>query len=228
MAPRRQLVSRSRLSETSSPAQRRRRDEESEDVQPTPLPPYEPPSCPLSVSQKHALDSLRLNYDDAKYKKHLAVSKKNVTNAIGESNDRLTAHKAKVRRTEERVRQQGREKTGAEIEEEQYTKSMEKKVADLTARGEKAMRDLIDYSDELAMQDSIMTEVSENIAAAPAPRPTAGMQRRSGSEDGEENEEINAVEAPAADVAVLSPVELLKKAKEDYITTYTSKSMRDR
>lgn len=167
-----------------------------------------------------------MNYDDAAYKKHIEASKKNITSAIGESNDRLTAHRAKVRKTEEKAHQQGRDKTEAEIEEERYTQIMNKKVTDLTARGEKAMRDLIDYSDELAMQDSIMTEVSENICAAPAHRPTAGTRRRGGDEDGDE--ENLAGEPLASDATILSPVELLKKAKEDYTASYTTKSMTER
>jgi E3 SUMO-protein ligase NSE2 len=227
MSTRKHLTSRSRLSENSSPAQRRRRDEESEDQQSTPLPPYEPPSFPLSESQKRALDNLRVNYNGAVYRNHLEVSKKNITSAIGESTDRLTANRAKVQRAEEKAQQQEREKTATELEEEQYTHTMNKKVTDLTAKGEKAMRDLIDYSDELAMRDSIMTEVSENIAAAPIHRP-AGRRTRAHSEDGDGDEENIAEDAPAADAAFLSPVELLKKAKGDYTTAYTAKSMSDR
>jgi hypothetical protein len=226
MSSRKQLVSRSRLSQNLSPAQRRR-DEESANPRPTPFPPYEPPSFPLTASQKRALDNLRVSYDDTAYKKHLDASKKNIINAIGEANDRLMAHKMKVQRADEKVRQQERDKTEAEIEEEQYTQIMKKKVTDSTAKGEKAMRDLIDYTDELAMRDQIMMEVSENIAAAPAPRPAPGRRRRLDSEDRDDDEENIAEEAPAPDPA-LSPVEVLKKAKADYVTSYTTKSMSDR
>jgi hypothetical protein len=169
-----------------------------------------------------------VNYDGAAYKKHLEVSKKNITNAIGEANDRLTAHKMKVQRAEEKARQHERDKTEAEAEEERYTQTMNKKVTDSTSKGEKAMRDLIDYTDELVMRDSIMTEVNENIAAAPAPVPRIRRQRRAAPEDEDEDEENIAEEAPAVDATILSPVELLQKAKEDYKASYTSKSMADR
>jgi hypothetical protein len=105
---------------------------------------------------------------------------------------------------------------------------MNKKVTDSTSKGEKAMRDLIDYTDELIMRDSIMTEVNENIAAAPAPVPHLRRQRRVAPEDEDEEEENIAEEAPAEDATILSPVELLRKAKEDYKAAYTSKSMADR
>lgn len=222
MASRHQLASRPRTSETSSPAPRRARDGEPAGAQPVPLPPYEPPSFPLTVSQQHALDNLRINYDYTKYKKHLTESKKNITNAIGESNDRFTAHRDKVRRIDERVRQKERERTEAELEEEKYTKMMEKKVGELTTKGEKAMRDLIDYSDELAMQETIISQVSDNVTVQPAAPPAS----RRNENEGDNVDEAD--EAPAADVAILSPVELLKQAREDYIKTYTSKSMRDR
>ena len=172
------------------------------------------------------MDNLRVSYDDAAYKKHIEASKKNITSAIGEINDRLTARRAKVRKTEEKARQQERDKTEAEIEDEKYTQTMNKKVTDLTTKGEKAMRDLIDYSDELAMQDSIMAEVSENICAAPAHQPAVGRPRRGDDENGGEENLVE--EAPAADAAVLSPVELLKKAKENYTALYTAKSMTER
>lgn len=229
MSSRKKLVSRSRLSENSSPAQGRRRDEESKNTQSTPLPPYEPPSFPLSASQQQALYNLRVHYDDAALKKHLDASKKNIINAIGESHDRLTANRAKVQRSQEKARKKERDQTDAEIEAEGYTKSMAKKVTDYTAKGEKAIRDLIDYSDELANQDPIMTQVSENIPAAPARPPASRRHRRSTSDDGEGGEEnIAEEEAPAVDAAILSPVELLKKAKENYMTRYNARSMSDR
>jgi len=231
MSSRRQLLSRSQFNENSSPLQRRPRNEEAGDLPSIPLPPYEPPSCPLTASQKRALDELRLTHDYSKYKKHLAAAKKTITIATGESNDRFTRRRDKVRKTAERIRQQDRKQTEGEMEEEQYTKSMEKKVGSLTEKAEKAMRDLIDYTDELAMHDPILTEISENIADAPALRPAARRQRRR-NDDGEGYEEDDADEAgdegPAADASILSAVELLKKAKENYVEAYTSKSMRER
>lgn len=134
----------------------------------------------------------------------------------------------KVQRAEEKARQQERDKTEAEIEEERYMQTMNKKVTDSTSKGEKAMRDLIDYTDELVMRDPIMTEVNENIAAAPASLPHLRRKRRAVPQDEGEDEENISDETLAEDVAILSPVELLKKAKEDYKTSYTSKSMADR
>lgn len=230
MSSRKHLVSRSRLSQNSSPAQRRPRDEDNESSTPSPLPPYEPPSFPLTANQKHALDNLRVKYDGAAYKKHLDASKKNVINAIGEANDRLTVHRMKAQRTEEKLRQQEREKTEGEVEEERYTHTMNKKVTDLTSKGEAAMRDLIDYTDELVMRDTIMTEVSENIIDVPVPRVAPRRRRRQSSGDSDVDEENIAEEEGdlAPEVTIVSPVDMLKKAKDNYQTSYNSKSMSDR
>jgi hypothetical protein len=87
--------------------------------------------------------------------------------------------------------------------EEKYAEHLEKKVSEITTNAEKALRDLIDYGDELTMQDTILKEVHDSI-------------------EGDQNEDL------AADPEVLSAVELFKQAKEDYAAKYASKSMRQR
>jgi len=174
--------------------------------------------------------------DHPKYKKHLAESKKVIINAVSEMNDHVYRRKEKVRRAEARRHQQGIEdedKTEEQLEEERYANQFEKKAGDATTQAEKAIRELIDYSDELAMQDTIMQEVNSNIASAPVPPPPARRRQRRQRNEGsdvDENEDIEegAEEAPAADVEILSPLELFKQGKEDYTKKYTSKTMLER
>ena len=224
MSSRRQLVSRARHNEASSPAQRsRNRNSDAGTVrEPTALPPYEPPSCPLSASATRALGDIRLNHDYSKYKRHLDASVDAITNAAGDSNERLTIRRSRVKKNAEKRRNQGtedEEKTPKEEEDELMASQLEKKVGDLTSQAEKALRDLMDYRDELAMQDTIMREIGESIAAAPAEQP---------SSRGQNNADEDEDDTPAAAPPILSAVELLKKAKQDYSATYASKSMRDR
>jgi hypothetical protein len=159
---------------------------------------------------------------------------KSIGTAAADNNDRLAIYKAQVQKYAEFRQSKGitdDQKPEAHIEREQYTDALEGKVSDLTTKAEKALRDLIDYSDELAMQDTIMKGVSENIAATHAPSAAArGRQRepRANDEDGEEEGPEDENNAPAADENILSAVELLKKAKEEHAARYTSKSMRDR
>ena len=110
------------------------------------------------------------------------------------------------------------------VEENKYADSLERKVSDLTSKAEKALRELIDYGDELAMHDSIMREVHENLASASIARPAA---RRTANDEGED-EVPQDENAPAADENILSAVELLREAKEKQARNYASKSLRDR
>ncbi len=229
MSTARKLVSRGRQHGDASPVprNRQRRQDPGAPDEPTPLPPYEPPSCPLSASAQKLIDGIRVNHDNEKYKKHLKGAIDAVKLAAADNNERLAMRKGiDQRRAEQRKTHNipGNERPEIHIEDEGYTNGMEKQVSDLTARAEKALRDLIDYGDELVMQDSMLKEVSENLAAAPrlAPR----RQRGSGSHD--EDEEPQDENAPATDENILSAVELLKEAKEEYVRKYTSKSMRER
>jgi hypothetical protein len=236
MSTRRKLVSRGRQNEESSPVQRnrQRRHDSETSSEPTPLPPYEPPTCPLSASAKNAIDNLRASHDYSKYKKHLSTSIGVITTAAADNNDRLAHHKSSVKKHAD-VRQHkniaDEQKPEHHIEQEQYTDALETKVSDMTTKAEKALRDLIDYRDELAMQDAIMRDVGESIAAAPTAQLTGrGRQRGPRADDAEGDEEgpEHENDAPAADENILSAVELLKKAKGEHTARYTSKSMRDR
>ncbi|RDL37094.1 uncharacterized protein BP5553_04527 [Venustampulla echinocandica] len=216
----RKLVARSRLNQESSPARSRQRHSEAGTRQSMVLPPYQPPSCALTPSAKRALEEVALNHDYSKYKKHLQISINLVTDAAVSSNDRLAARKEQARKQEEKRKQAGLEdekKTEDEIEAAQYVQSLDKRVDDVTTMAEKALRELIDYGDELAMQGTLMREVGERIERAPAPR------RRGLGDGADEEEDAN---TPAAEADVLSPVELLKQARDAYEANYRSKSMK--
>jgi hypothetical protein len=157
-----------------------------------------------------------------------------ITTAAADNNERLAHHESTVKKHAD-VRQHRNiaddQKPEHHIEEEHYTADLEMKVSDLTAKAEKALRDLIDYRDELTMQDAIMKEVGENIAVAPIAQPVGRRRRRgpqANGEGGDEQEPEAESDAPATDENILSAVELLKKAKEEHTARYTSKTMRAR
>ena len=169
------------------------------------------------------LDEVRLLHDFSKYKRHIDSSMKVITNVAAEGNDRLNLRKSRVEQNAAKRSNQGierEEKTEKEEEAELMATQLEKKVEDLTTLAEKALRDLIDYRDELAMHDTIMREVSESVAADPA----AHLSGRGQNDRADEGEDDSAASNPS----ILSAVELLKKSKEDYAATYASKSMLDR
>jgi E3 SUMO-protein ligase NSE2 len=223
MSNNRRLVSRQRRNEESSPASRpRQRESEAAPRQPTALPPYEPPTCPLTETAKRQLDDLRVNQDHTKYKKHLNNAITSITNCAMETNERLHARKDRVQKLAEKRLHQGTEddqKMDEYVEAERYAEHLEKKVSDITTQAEKALRDLIDYGDELTMQDTIMKEVHGNIEA-----PLAGQRQNRQRVEGESEDS----EDLAPDPDILSAVELFKQAKEDYAAEYSSKTMRAR
>lgn len=104
------------------------------------------------------------------------------------------------------------------MDAETYLQALTKQVQNQTMKSEKALRELIDLGDEMRMQDTILKEVEENIPAAP---PMQSARRRRGEDEDES-------EAPAADPEILSAVELIKKAKADYVTKYQTKSLMQR
>ncbi|KAG0645992.1 Non-structural maintenance of chromosomes element 2 [Hyphodiscus hymeniophilus] len=230
----RRLVNRGRENHESSPVQHSRHQEAEAVQQPPSLPPYEPPTCALTPSAKRAIEDLRANHDYTKYKKHIDESIKAITASIHESNDRVRIRKEDMARKANRQREgeDGEEDAGHEENaQEHVVRGMENKVASLTAKADKALRELIDYGDELSMRDTMLQEVSENIAAAPAPRPAARRQRRQGSHDDEnaenESEDVkDENEEPEIEGSIVSAVELMKTAQEAYQIKYASKSLR--
>lgn len=228
----RRLVNRGRANQDSSPVQRSRHRDSEATQEPTPLPPYEPPTCALTPSAKRALENLCVNHDYSKYKKHLDGAIKTITNSIGDSNERLRLRKEQLAKIASRRREDDEDGKEALKTKEAVVRGMENKVTSLTAKADKALRDLIDYGDELAMKETMMKEVNGNIAAAPDPRPVARRRRRQGSNDGEnaENEELDVEEdsEPEVEGSIVSAVESLKKAQKEYAAKYASKSMRDR
>jgi hypothetical protein len=146
-----------------------------------------------------------------------------ITTAAADNNERLAIHQTAVQRHAESRRSKDTpddQKPEHHIEEEKYTNGLEKQVSDLTAKAEKALRELIDYGDELTMHDSIMREVSENLATVA--RPAVRRRQRDSDDEGEDEN------APASNENILSAVELWKEAKEEHARSYTAKSMRAR
>jgi len=216
MASRRSLVSRQNRDAPSPQVPRAR--------QPTALPPYEPPSCPLTVNAQRSLANISSSVDYRKYENHLKAAVANITNCTGDINERLYVKKERVRRMAEKreAADPDAEKSTAEEEAEDKVREMEIKVEKITAQSEQALRDLIDYKVELAEQSGMLDEVSEEATASNVQtHRNANYEEATQDEDGE-------MEGAASQATILSPTELLKKAKEEHDAAYKSQSMRVR
>ncbi len=224
--PGRHLVHRAQVHDDITPAPRsshRPRASETplreREREPAALPPYELPSYPLTEDAKRKIQNLQSNRDYAGYKKHIAKAMKNVKDAAVESNDRLAKRQDEF---EKIMRRHKRQEDGEKPDlknAEMMLKNLEKKVEPIATETEKALRDLIDYGDELAMQDEILKDVTNRIPAAPAPR-----RLRVAGEESEDRDE----EPPVEEGEIVSALELLQKAKQDYKDKYASKPMRAR
>lgn len=200
---------------------------------PPPLPEYEPLSCPLTATARRDLDNIRQNHDYSKYKKTLDLGVSYINDSAGLTGDRLSARKEIARRRAEKRKAAGKgenEKSEPEVQDEAYLRKFEKQVNEWQAKAEKSLRDIIDFKDELAMQETIMRGVSGKIAETPVPVVSEDRQRRrrGSSVPSEENEQEEREESPGEDVEVLSPLELLQNAREEYHAKYNEQTMRTR
>jgi hypothetical protein len=238
MSARRTLLSRQQRNNASPQVQRPR--------QAAALPPYEPPSCPLTENAKRSLANIGTDHNYRKYEKHLQTAIQNITSFAGESNDRVYASKEKVRRMVEKreAADDDAEKTEAEEIAEYRARELEQKVEKLTAESEKALRDLIDYKTELAQQSMMLKKVTEEAYAASAyaagstgardSNRRSSRRPRNDLEDEDEDyeeppyEQNVDMDGAAMDATILSPTELLNKAKEEYNSVYNSKTLRAR
>lgn len=200
------------------------------------LPPYQPPSCPLTNQHKLELSNLAAEADYAKYKKHLGTCVSTLINATADSNEALKIAKEDLE--DKRTRRRHREARQAEADEaededgnaagvgksqeeitlEEHVEKMTEKVERLSREAEKAMRELIDYTDELRAQDQLMQGV-----IAKASQPTPARRRQGSDEDGDED-----MPDAADEEEVVGPTEILKMAREDYNRAYGNRSMGNR
>jgi hypothetical protein len=211
MSNRRHLVSRSRNDANSSPAPQAHHRVSQTPTRPhTALPPYEPPCCPLSEDAKRKVEALSLDHDYSKYKKHLKTTIAAVTTSTADLNERLTTRKDELKRANEK--RKNREQAGSSqglTEEETaartYFNGLNKQVASLTDKADLALRDLIDYGDELAMKVTILKDVAESISTSQHARTQSG-----------EEDEHN----------MLSATKSYQMAQEDYARKYKDKGLR--
>lgn len=143
--------------------------------------------------------------------------------ATGDSNEALVGAKHELgrivdrRKTREQHASQSEEavgKTEAELELEAHVAMMAKKVDKLTADAEKAMRELIDYSDELRAQDALITAVLDKASTQQPARPRSlDAEGNTPMPDAEDEETI------------LSPSELLIQEREKYKAAWERRSM---
>ncbi|POS86304.1 hypothetical protein EPUL_001854 [Erysiphe pulchra] len=185
---------------------------------------YSPPFYPLSCDAKRKLEELYLHHDFTKYKKAIKDATNLITKSTYECNDRLWQRKQKLQAIEERVKTtenvDEKLKLRHKIEKE-YTADLEKKVKEVTLKSEKALRDLIDYGDELSIQSKLMNEVAQKVIT----KPTNSQQSESNPDFDANN--LQELESLSSD-SIQKCVDLFRDAKNTYKTKYENMSLRER
>ena len=247
MASRRLVSRQSRAEPEETPLRRSRPSDVStpRQIAVAALPPYEAPNFPLTDKQQLELGSLTRNHDYTKYKKHITTAMSTLANCAAESNERLfdaktqlEKHVRQKRKAEENDAMDLSQRSQVAEDTEKKVEELERKVDNITTAAEKALRDLIDYRDEMTQWETMMNDVGEKArenaieaGAAEAMRDTAGRPRTSQRDAGSNSEDEDAAmedsEQPTA-VEVLSPSELLREARAKYHTSYTTKPMHAR
>ncbi|EHK98944.1 hypothetical protein M7I_5235 [Glarea lozoyensis 74030] len=96
----------------------------------------------------------------------------------------------------------------------------------MTQETEQALRELIDYDDELAMFTNRLEVVIQALGNAPAPQHTGRRPRVNA--DGEGDSDDPEDQEPEEAVPVIAPSDIYKRALTEYEREYRSKSMRAR
>ncbi|RKF57232.1 putative transcription factor c2h2 [Erysiphe neolycopersici] len=185
---------------------------------------HNPPYYPLSCDAKRKLEELCLHHDFTKYKKALKDATNLITKSTYDCNDRLWQRKQKLQAIEERI------KTSDNIDEKlklrhktekEYTSDLEKKVEEVTFKSEKALRDLIDYGDELSIQSKLINEVTQKVIT----KPTTSQQSELNPDFDVNN--LHQLESLSND-PVQKCIDLFRDAKNTYRTKYEKSSLRER
>jgi hypothetical protein len=232
MSSRRRLLSRPQGTQSSSSI----RSDAVRD--PTVLPPYQPPSCHLSAKGRRDLEAIATNHDYRKFDDHLKTAVAAITNYTADSIERIEKRRIAVQRmAAKRQNGEGDEHAKSEAQQryEDHIAQIEAQVIEFSVEAEKAMRDLIDRQEELAQRPNIFRDLNAKLANTPVPPPPArsrpGRRQRSTSgsdEDFEAQDEDYAQQAEPLSASIVSPTELLNKARADYTAAWTSKTKRAR
>lgn len=235
----RRLVQRSRQNEDSSPAPRSRQQPTNSDRQrpgqQTPLPPYEAPSCPLNAKARRELEQLSINYDYGKYTLTLKGCKTNLITTTADVFERAKLKRDDAAKHTARRRKAGgneNEKTEQEIEALKGADVLEEKAQEIRRLAEKAIRDVIDLEDELAMNETLLKDAINKIPPPPEPQRVQNPRARERGDDEGEDDEVSEAQEEVVyevpDVAGVSAMELLSQERQAYLENYQAKSLRQR
>lgn len=189
------------------------------------LPPYEPPTCPLSDDHKRQLNDFCTGRLNDTYEKQIAQSAKLLSQSVYGINERVTNRKKTAAQNAERAAKrkhggddgEGDDEAAAAAERaEGEVRELEDEVLDLATQIEEAMRQALDMQATLEDEKSTLRELPELVTARQQSVVEQAQQDREAEEDEAEPPEVPGV--PTLDL--LREVCGAKAAEYDGMTPY--------
>lgn len=200
---------------------------------PTPLPAYQPPSCPLNDAAQRSLLALSQTRDVNRLKDHIRRGHETLQDSATEINERLQSKLAQQERADARRAESGREE---DAESRALVEEMKQKVEELTRNMEAGVRTMIDAQATIEAVEKALGEVHHAIvdgggAAHPTQSTLGASQHRSqnrrrpaNSEDEGNGEEENEESIQP----VVGPLDLLKRKMAEHEAQYGQLALRAR
>ncbi|KAG6051451.1 hypothetical protein E4U39_000848 [Claviceps sp. Clav50 group G5] len=132
----------------------------------TSLPEYQPPSCPLDESGRHALSELSSTRGTLVYEAQLKDSTRNLGLCVGDIHERLSIQLDRLRALRERRLEKGFDKTAEEERLEKHLEAFEQQADELTIESEQSLRSVIDHRAELQDQASVLLDLYTSAVTA--------------------------------------------------------------
>lgn len=206
---------------------------------PTPLPPYEPPSHPLTPAAQRALQALPRTHKLDRLKRHLDVSNNSLTEMAGEVNDRYWQRADYHRRRKARRAQQGIDDGVEEEGRDRTLEQMRETVDGMTEKMEEGVRRMIDAKAAVDGVENALVEVAGNVArgngAVAATQSTLGAsqfrqgrRRRGGGHNDDEGSEFEDEPSQEDGQENVGPTQVLQKKLEDHRMRYNTLPLRNR
>lgn len=197
---------------------------------PTPLPPYQPPTNPLTPGAQRALNELHRTHRLDGLRKHLLQATYSLTTVAGDVNDRyykkLEVHRRHKARIQDKKEGDDDDASGEALQE------MRGMVDKMTGSLEESIRKTIDAKAAVDGIEVVLKELSANISAGGgavvSTQSTLGAsqlrQTKRQRDPDSDNEDSDGQE----DLNPAHPLGMLKRKMTEYNSNYQNLSMREK
>ncbi|KAI3398987.1 hypothetical protein diail_8014 [Diaporthe ilicicola] len=183
------------------PANRRPPPSRQEQQESTELPPYEPPTCPLTDDFKRQLKDLSTSRINDKYQDHTVQSARLLSTSVLAINERVTHRKKMAAQNAEKAAKrkhsgddaEGDDEGAAAERAEAAVRELEEETTELATLIEEAMRDALDMQAALDDEKGVLRNLPDLVEARQRSVAEQAQQEREGNEGEPDPPEIPGV-----------------------------------